>query len=121
MSASFDLYTKLVLTLIALLPGIVVLLPLARPAPIQAQSDYSYIYVEPDTTALRKPDGSQQVEGKVMIDMRNANIWGFSTLSATPYPVDTTRSQPPVSAPIYLGRFDFSKMTETERQLSLKH
>jgi hypothetical protein len=112
---ALDRYTKAVLTVIAVLLGIVVLRPLTRPAPALAQSDYRYLYVEPGTTTLRRPNGLQQVEGKVMIDMRNGDIWGFPTLASTPYPIDTTKSQPAVSPPIYLGQFDFSKMTDAAR------
>jgi hypothetical protein len=115
-----NLYTLCLLTLIALFLGVIALRPVTRPGAVLAQSDYSYLYVEPRTTMIRKPDGSQQVEGKVFIDMRNGDIWGFPTFSGTPYPVDTTRSTPPVSTPMYLGRFDFSKMTPAEREKSMK-
>jgi hypothetical protein len=113
-----DRYTRVVLTVIAILLAVIALEPLVRPRPVAADSDYSYLYVEPRVTSLRKPDGSQLVQGKVVIDMRNGDIWGFPTLSGTPYPIDSTRSQPPVSSPMYLGRFDFSKMTPEERQKS---
>jgi hypothetical protein len=35
-------------------------------------------------------DGSQQVEGKIVIDMRNGDVWGFPTQSGPglPYPVE---------------------------------
>jgi hypothetical protein len=115
-----DMYTRCVLTLIAILLGVIALRPIVRPRTVSAESVYSYLYVEPRTTTIRKPDGTQQVEGKVVIDMRSGDIWGFPTLSATPYPVDVTRSRPPVSAPMYLGQFDFSKMTPEERQRALK-
>ena len=106
-----DLYTKCVLTIIAVFLGILALRPLVRPARASAQSsDYPYLFVEPRTTTLRKPDGTTQVEGKVFIDMRNGNVWGFPTLSTAPYPVDTTKPEPPVSSPMYLGKFDFSKL-----------
>jgi hypothetical protein len=105
-----DLYTKCTLTVIALLLGIIALRPVSHPAPVSAASaDYSYFYVEPRVTALRKPDGSEQVQGKVFIDMRTGDVWGFPTLSGAPYPVDTTNPQPPVSTPFYLGKFDLSK------------
>jgi len=106
-----DLYSKCVLTAIALLLAVIALRPVARPNVVSAASDYSYLYVEPRTTMLRNPDGTQQLQGKVVIDMRNGDIWGFPTLSGAPYPIDTTRSEPPVSTPMYLGKFDFSKMT----------
>jgi len=105
------LYTKCVLTAIALLLGVIALRPVAQSATAAAASgDYSYLYVEPGVTAIRKPDGTEQVQGKVFIDLRNGDVWGFPTLSGAPYPVDTTNPQPPVSTPIFLGKFDFSKM-----------
>ena len=113
-----DRYTRVVLTIIAILLEVIALEPLVRSRSVAADSDYSYLYIEPRVTSLRKPDGSQLVQGKVVIDMRNGDIWGFPTLSGTPYPIDSTRSQPPVSSPMYLGRFDFSKMTPEERQKS---
>jgi hypothetical protein len=115
-----DTYSKCVLTLIAILLGVIALQPIARPRTVSAESNYSHLYIEPRTTTLRKPDGTQQVEGKVVIDMRNGDVWGFPTLSSAPYPVDLVHPQPPVSAPMYLGQFDFSKMTAEERQRSLK-
>ena len=105
-----DCYTKILLTVIAIFLGVVVVHPLVRPAPIHAQSDYSFLYVEPGVTTLRKPDGTRQVDGKMMIDMRNGDIWGFPTIAGGPYPIDIAHSQPPVSMPMYLGRFDFSQM-----------
>ena len=105
-------YDRFILTAIAILLGVLALQPLARPTAASAQSDYSYLYVEPRTTVIRKPDGSAQMQGKVVIDMRNGEIWGFPTLTSAPYPVDTTRPQPPVSEPMYLGKFDFSKMVK---------
>lgn len=110
-NVSFDGYIKLILTVIALLLGIVAFRPLVRPAAIQAQSDYSYLYVEPGTTTVRRPDGTRQVDGKMVIDMRTGDVWGFPTTLGSPYPVDPAHSEPPVSTPIYLGRFDFSKIT----------
>ena len=104
-----DLYTKCVLTAIAVWLGVMALRPVTHPAPVLAAADYAYLYAEPGVTAIRKPDGTEQVQGKVFIDMRTGDVWGFPTLSGAPYPVDPTSSQPPVSTPIYLGRFDFSK------------
>jgi hypothetical protein len=100
------------LTIIAIFLGILAIRPLVQPARVSAQSDYSYLYVEPRTTTLRKPDGTAQVEGKVVIDMRDGSVWGFPTLSSAPYPVDTTKPEPAVSTPMYLGKFDFSKLAK---------
>jgi hypothetical protein len=108
--AGLDLYSKCILTVIAFLLAIVALRPLTHPITASAQSTYSYLYVEPSTSTLRNPDGSQQLQGKVIIDLRNGNIWGFPTDSVLPYPVNVLQSQPPVSSPMYLGKFDFSKI-----------
>ena len=108
---ALDWYGKCVLTLIAVLLAVIALRPIASPVVASAQSAYGYLYIEPRTTTLRNPDGSQQLQGKVVIDLRNGKIRGFPTLSSVPYPVDTTRNEPPVSTPMYLGKFDFSKMS----------
>jgi len=57
---------------------------------------------------LRTPDGSRQVLGKVVVDMKSGDVWGFPTLSSDPYPVDVTKAEPPTSKPIYLGKYDFA-------------
>jgi|SRR5215813_5629187 len=76
------------------------------PPPALAQSSSSYpVYVEPGTTMLRAPDGSRQVMGKVVVDLRNGNVWGFPTLSDVPYPASSAQSTPPVSHPFLLGKF----------------
>ena len=106
-------YTQGVLTVIALLLGVIALRP-SNPVTVQAQSPASYLYVEPRVTSIRKPDGSAQMQGKVVIDLRTGDIWGFPTLSGAPYPVDLTKPEPPVSEPIYLGKFDFSKMRRSQ-------
>ena len=115
-----NVYTLLLLTAIAFFLGMIALRPMVRPTVVQAQSDYSFLYVEPRTYMLREPDGSQQIEGKVVIDMRNGDIYGFPTLSGMPYPVNTFDSKPPVATPMYLGRFDFSRMSAA-RDNALKH
>ncbi len=112
--AGIDRYTKGILTVIAFLLALVALQPAIHPAVTSAQGGYGYpyLYVEPGTTQLRSPDGNRRVEGKVVIDMRNGDIWGFPTASSVPYPVDTTEKEPPVSLPMYLGRFGFSRIPQ---------
>ncbi len=104
------IYTQAVLTIIALLLGIIALRPALGPLTVQAQSESPGIYVEPGTTLLRKPDGTGQMQGKVFIDLRTGDIWGFPTLLDTPYPVEPAKAEPPTSQPMYLGKFDLSKM-----------
>jgi hypothetical protein len=105
-----DTYTKAVLTIIAILLGVIAFRPSGGLPSVQAQSDYSHLYVEPGTTILRNLDGRGEVQGKVVIDRRTGDIWGFPTRTSAPYPVVMTSSQPPVSTPMYLGRFDFAGM-----------
>jgi hypothetical protein len=107
-----DRFTKSVLLVIAILLGMIVFRPILQPAPVraQAQSDESYpFYVEPGYTTIRKPDGTAQMLGKVVIDMRNGDIWGFPTLTQAPYPLDSSQTKPPKSHPMYLGKFMFDE------------
>ena len=107
---NLDRFTKTVLVVIAALLGIVVLRPIAQPLPVRAQAEEAYpFYVEPGYTMIRKPDGTAQMYGKIVIDMRNGNIWGFPTLSQSPYPIDSAQTKPPKSSPMYLGRFMFNE------------
>jgi hypothetical protein len=108
--ASADLYTKVIFTVIAVFLGVIVFRPLVLPTDsVQAQDDRPILYVEPGTTTIRTPDGSSQVEGKMMINLRNGDVWGFPTMYAgAPYPVDPLNNKPAVANPIYLGRFDIS-------------
>jgi hypothetical protein len=105
-----DSYSRCVLTAIALLLAVIAFRH-EPPVAAAASADYSHLYIEPRTTMLRKPDGTAQLQGRVVINLKTGEIWGFPTLSSAPYPVDPTRSEPPVSSPMYLGKFDFSKMT----------
>ena len=108
----FDRFTKIMLVVIAALLGILVLRPLAQPTPVRAQAEEGYpFYVEPGYTMLRKPDGTAQMYGKMIIDMRNGDIWGYPTLSQSPYPIDSAQTKPPVSSPMYLGKFRFDAAT----------
>ena len=101
-----DWFVKLMLLLIVVLLGTLVFRPVIQPAPVQAQaSNGSSFYVEPGYTMLRKPDGTAQMYGKMMIDMRTGDIWGFPTLVEGPYPVDATKAEAPKSRPMYLGKF----------------
>ncbi len=108
-----DTFTRLTLAAIALLLTVIALRPLASPAPAYAQPEASHeLYIEPGTTLLRAPDSSQQVMGKVVIDVSTGKVWGFPTLTEKPYPVDTVHPLPPVSHPFYLGQLDFSAIKE---------
>lgn len=107
-----DWFVKLMLSLVVLFLGALVFRPVVQPALVQAQAgDGRPFYVEPGYTMLRKPDGSGQMYGKMMIDMRTGDIWGFPTLVESPYPVDSTKAEAPKSRPMYLGKFVLSEAT----------
>ncbi len=99
-------FTNLLLLLIAVALVAIAARPYVAPQVAQAQSGLPYpIYIEPGTQMLRAPDGSKQVYGRVMIDMRTGKVWGFPTGSTDTYPTNAMDSKPVVSHPFALGRF----------------
>ena len=105
-----DFYTKAILTVIAALLATLAFRPALRPIPVQAQADSPRYYVEPGNALIRKPGGDMQGAGRMFIDLRTGDIWGFPTTTDLPYPVDYINSTPPVAKAIYLGKFDLSTM-----------
>ena len=108
-----DRFTKVLLLAIAVLLTVIAFRPILQPTIVRAQvqADESYpFYVEPSYTNIRKPDGTAQMFGKVIVDMRNGDIWGFPTLAQSPYPVDPAQTKPPKSHPVYLGKFMFDEV-----------
>ena len=97
-----DRSTKVLLLMIVVALSAIAVHPYVVPSSVQAHSG-SMFYVEPGVMMLRAPDGSQQVSGKVMIDMRNGNVWGFPTFTDAPYPVSATTNTPPASHPFLLA------------------
>lgn len=110
----FDFVVKLPLLVITVsLRPIVVHLYVAPPA-VEAQSGSAHSpYFEPGTFTLRAPDASRSVLGKVAVDLRNSNIWGFPTLQADRYLVPGVDTNPPVSHPFLFGKF---ALVGTDRQ-----
>jgi hypothetical protein len=105
-----DWTLKTLLTLLVLFLGIIALRPISNPPPVLAQGDEArQFFVEPGTTMLRKPDGTAQLYGKVFVDMRTGDVWGFPTNTADPYPTNPASSTPPKSHPMYLGRYELSE------------
>lgn len=103
-----DNLTRGLLLIIAILLGMLVFRPMVQPVAVRAQAEDGYpFYVEPGYTTIRKPDGTAQMLGKVVVDMRNGDVWGFPTLSQSPYPIDSSQTKPPKSYPMYLGKFMF--------------
>lgn len=110
MTVRLDLYTKTVLTAIALLLAVLAM----RPAPVHAQIESQpTFYVEPGTNPIRNLNGGIPGDGKVVINMSTGDVWGFPTHGAgAPYPIEALplNGRAPVSKPIYLGKFDFAAM-----------
>jgi hypothetical protein len=110
---TLDRFTKAMLTVVAVLLGMIAFRPIVHPAPVQAEASQAYpFFLEPGYTMLRKPDGTAQVYGKVAVDMRTGDIWGFPTAVQSTYPIDIAKTVPPKSHPMYLGKFMFSEATK---------
>jgi hypothetical protein len=106
-----DRFIKSLLLVIAVSLVTIALRPYVAPPAVSAQSsDVHQIYVEPGTAMLRAPDGSRQVLGKVVVDLRNGNVWGFPTMTQDPYPSSGTQTSPQTSHPFLLGKFALSDM-----------
>ena len=103
-----NLVTKFLLLIIAISLAAIAIRPYIAPQTARAESQTPYpLYFEPGTQMLRAPDGSKQVLGRVVVDMRTGKIWGFPTNSADTYPSNGFDSKPQVSHPFQLGRFAF--------------
>ena len=103
-----NFFDRVVLTFIATFLGMIALHPLIAPAAVSAQPETHNLYIEPGTTMLHSPAKDRHVIGKVIVDLNTGKIWGFPTTTDAPYPIDAAKTTPPVSSPIYLGRYDFS-------------
>ncbi len=101
-----EVLTHTLLLVIATALATIAVRPYLQPPPAKAESIPSRpLYVEPGIQLLRKPDGTLQVYGKVMIDMRTGTIWGFPTGTFDSYPSNPLQVKPITTHPIELGRF----------------
>ena len=109
-----DILVKIQLTLIIALLAVLAIRPLISPPGSHAQGPHLFgsIYIEPGVTMLRAPDGSQQVLGKVVIDLDTGKVWGFPTAGQQPYPVDIMKSKPPTSVPFLLAKYNLSVLRQ---------
>ena len=108
-----DMRTNFLLVLIAIALITIAIRPYLAPQPVQAQSGDPYpFYIEPGTKMLRAPDGSRQVYGRVIVDMRTGKVWGFPTFTPDTYPVNGADSKPQTSHPFVLGKFAFEDTDE---------
>jgi hypothetical protein len=96
------------LAIIAIALVAIAIRPYVAPNSVKVQSVTPYpFYFEPGSQMLRAPDGSKQVYGRVVVDMRNGKIWGFPTYTPDTYPVNPVDTKPQVSHHFPLGRFAF--------------
>jgi hypothetical protein len=99
--------TIFLLSIIAVALLAIALQPLFAPHTVAAQSALYPFYIEPGSELLRTPDGTTQVYGKVVVDMRNGKIWGFPTNAPQSYPSSGLQNKLPTSRPFELGKFAF--------------
>jgi hypothetical protein len=103
-----NLFDRALLSVAVTFLGVMALRPIFSPEVAQAQEGHAHFYVEPGIKTILSPDRTKQVQGKIVVDLTNGNIWGFPTADDAPYPIDRTKPQPATSAPIYLGKFDLA-------------
>jgi hypothetical protein len=106
-----DLWSRFLLAVIAIALAAIALRPYAALASAHAQSSAAYpVYIEPGVQLLKTSDGSKQLYGRVVVDLRTGKIWGFPTMTTDPYPFNALNSKPETSHPFELGRFAFEDM-----------
>jgi hypothetical protein len=106
-----DPVTNVLLLVIAIALVSIAARPYVEPVRAEAQSlPARLLYIEPGVQMLRAPDGSSQVYGKVVVDLRSGKIWGFPTGSLDPYPSSPIDNKPTISKPFALGRFALEDM-----------
>ena len=103
-----DALTNVLLGVIAMALIVIAVRPYVSPVSVAADSSAAHaFYIEPGVQNLRYPDGTGQVYGKVVVDLRSGKIWGFPTGTVDPYPSYPLDSKPSVSKPFALGRYAF--------------
>jgi hypothetical protein len=106
-----DFVSKLLLTIIAIALSAIAIRPYVAPHPAHAQSSTAYpVFIEPGVQMLKTSDGSKQLYGRMVVDLRTGKIWGFPTMTTDPYPFNALNSKPQTSHPFELGRFAFEDM-----------
>ena len=105
-----DWMTKLLLAVIAVALSAIAIRPYVAPRAAAAQSAAYPVYIEPGVVMLKAADGSKQVYGRMVVDLRTGKIWGFPTITTDPYPFNAMNSKPVISHPFELGSFAFEEM-----------
>jgi hypothetical protein len=108
-----DKVTKFLLAMIAIALSAIAIRPYIAPHAAQAQSEAAYpVFIEPGVQMLKASDGSKQLYGRMVVDLRTGKIWGFPTMTTDPYPFNAMNSKPQTSRPFELGRFAFEDMNK---------
>jgi hypothetical protein len=105
-----DRVTKLLLSLIAIALAAIAIRPYVAPDTTHAQNTAYPVYIEPGVQMLKSSNGSKQLYGRMVVDLRTGKIWGFPTMTTDPYPFNALNSKPQTSHPFELGRFAFEDM-----------
>jgi hypothetical protein len=106
-----DVVCKLLLSIIAIALVAIAIRPYVAPDSARAQAGTAYpVYIEPGVQMLKSSDGSKQLYGRMVVDLRTGKIWGFPTMTTDPYPFNALDSKPQTSHPFDLGRFAFEDM-----------
>jgi hypothetical protein len=106
-----DTLTNTLLALIAVALIVIAVRPYIAPAPAQAQSAAPYpFYIEPGVQMLHRAGVTENIYGRVVIDMRSGKIWGFPTGTIDTYPSNSLDEKPVTSHPLYLGKFAFEEI-----------
>jgi hypothetical protein len=106
-----DRFVKLLLLVIVIFLGIIALRPYVAPPAVDAQSTAAHtLYIEPGPAILYTPDGTHNVEGKMVIDLRNGNVWGFPQFWTDPHPIGASSTALPISHPFLMGKLALADM-----------
>ena len=105
-----DWITKFLLAAIAVALSAIAVRPYVVPPVARAQSGAYAVYIEPGVQMLKSADGSKQVYGRMVVDLRTGKIWGFPTITTDPYPFNALNSKPITSHPFELGSFALEDM-----------
>ena len=107
-----DWFVKCLLLIIAILLGIIAQRPYVAPPVVKAESVGTYypLYIEPGPVSLPGRDALGNVLGRVVVDLRNGNVWGFPELSSGPSPANAFNPTVATSHPFLLGRWALTDM-----------
>jgi len=105
-----DIYTKIMLTTIAIFLGILALRPLIAPGNDLEESTAVSAPLQFSENLGEFESKNRRMGGRLAIDLRTGNVYGFPT-DGNFYPRNPLKEGIVVSDPILLGRFNLDKLT----------